>query len=184
MDIHGERSLANHQIRPSSIDLVVNVHALVPAPLPNGPVLVLFKALAMRLFNFDVKTLIVGAFLVAERGDAERIIPASGGPIRIDQTSIVPDKRAGFGFIIQKFQQDQRQIGFFKQLRYCIKGQKLARCQLQTLFQKNDIQWRENDADASAAPGKTTDILVTSKLELTLQAQSNWFDAGLIVLMI
>jgi hypothetical protein len=121
---------------------------------------------------------------VAERGDADRIIPAGGGSVRIDQTSIVPDKRTGSGFIIQKFQQDQRQIGFFKQLRYRIQGQELAGCQPQLLFQKDDIIGRQNDADAPAAPGKTTDVFMAPERELALQTQSNRFNAGLAFLMI
>jgi hypothetical protein len=121
---------------------------------------------------------------VAERGDTNRVIPAGGGPVRINQASIVSDKRTGSGFIIQKFQQDKRQIGFFKQLRFRIQGKELARCQIQLLFQKNDVIGRQNDADAPAAPGKTTDVFMTPELELTLQTQSNRFNPGLFVMMV
>ena len=174
--VRRERALADDQVRPLGVDAVADVHPLVLAPLQDGPGAVFLKPEAVRLAHHEEELVALGVVLVGERGHPQRVIPAAGGAVFVDDAALGPHEGAGppvgrGAFLVQEFQGDHRNVGFLEHLQLGVDREKIPRGQPQPVLQPNDIVGRKDDVDAAAALGEALHVLVAPELKAAVGAE-------------
>ena len=103
------------------------IHALVLAPFRHGPLLIFLEPPAVGLIHEEIEALIVRTLFVGQGGHTQRVVAARRGTILVNDAAVVPHEGAGLLFVVQQFQGDHRQIGFFHDMGFGINGQKFFR---------------------------------------------------------